>query len=143
MGVFSGAMLRERWFWLGAWAFWLVLALPRLSFASSAGVCDERGASVIVLAPPLPRPVTDESLKPTPPSEPAALCEQGQGRTCYCDEGRPLAPHVSDVTSVESLALPSLLAALRAPWVEMAWPATPRSSGPIGWPRPVEHPPRG
>ncbi|HEU4412743.1 MAG TPA: hypothetical protein VFS43_46295 [Polyangiaceae bacterium] len=134
-----GALLRGRWFWLGAWAWWLVLTAPRLAFASTAGVCDERGASAV--APLVVRALADEKLGPGLPAEPA-LCQLGAGLSCSFDEGRPLGPQASDPVFIDALALPSLVARLRSPWVEPGWPSPRGSSGPVGWPRLIEHPPR-
>jgi hypothetical protein len=138
-GVLFRAVWRERWFWLAAWAFWLVLAAPCLAQASTAGFCDERGASAI--APPIVKLLPDERLGPRLPSEPA-LCKIGAGLSCDVDEGRPLGPQASDASFVEAIEAAAVVARLKAPWVEPGWPAPAEASGPSGWPPRVEHPPR-
>lgn len=117
-----------------------MLAVPRLAFASAAGVCDERGASSI--APPVVvKPLSDAGIGPHLPPEPA-LCELGSGLSCSCDEGRPLSPQVGDLSVVEALWVPAAVSRVKAPWVEFGWPAPASASKPPGWPHPIEHPPR-
>ncbi len=141
-GVIFGALARRRWFWLVAWAWWLVLATPRLAFASNAGVCDERGASAIANMPPALKPLTDgEIAQPQLPAEPA-LCALGSSLSCNCEEGHPLAPQAGDAPFVEALIVPAPAPRARAPWVELIWAPAPAGSEPPGWPRRVEHPPR-
>lgn len=135
-----GALLRGRWFWLGAWALWLVLCLPRNAFASTAaGVCDDRGATSV--APLAVKPLPDDSIGVHLPADPA-VCELGSGRSCSCDEGRPFAPEASDPSLVEALALAAPAPRVRAPWVEASWGPPRRQAASPGWSRAIEHPPR-
>jgi hypothetical protein len=66
----------------------------------------------------------------------------GAGILCNFDEGRPVGPQTNDTSFVEAIEVSELVPCLKARWVEPGWPEPLSSLGPIGWPRPVEHPPR-
>ena len=140
--MISGALLRGRWFWLGAWALWLVLCLPRTALASTAaaGFCDDRGATSI--APLAVKPLPDDNIGVHVPAEPA-VCELGSGQSCSFDEGRPLAPEAGDSSLVDALALSVPVPPVQAVRVEVVtWAPSRRQAASPGWSRAIEHPPR-